>query len=99
MRYNGYPLSLSHFVFTVVNQRDSVALLLGGVAQLVDYQLVWLWYCCWLSVLDLIFNKLFIMEAVIYFFTRAVVLVCIMVIAYIIAIPEKKSTNERDLWW
>jgi len=48
MRYNGYPLSLSHFVFTVVNQRDSVALLLGGVAQLVDYQLVWLWYCCWL---------------------------------------------------
>ncbi len=37
------------------------------------------------------------MENIIYIFTRAVLIICILVIAYIIAIPEKSAVDDWDI--
>ena len=42
--------------------------------------------------------KLFNMETLIYFITRIVIFACISLIGYIIAMPEKKVTDESDIW-
>ena len=42
--------------------------------------------------------KLFNMETLVYFITRIVIFACISLIGYIIAMPEKKMTDESDIW-
>lgn len=38
------------------------------------------------------------MENLIYFFTRAALIACLLVIAYLIAIPEKETADDWDIW-
>jgi hypothetical protein len=38
------------------------------------------------------------MENLIYFFTRTVLVACLLVIAYLIAIPEKETADDWDIW-
>lgn len=38
------------------------------------------------------------MEQLIYLFTRVILFACILVIGYIIAVPEKEVTDETDIW-
>ncbi|MDB5088863.1 MAG: hypothetical protein JWR09_2857 [Mucilaginibacter sp.] len=38
------------------------------------------------------------MENLIYIFTRTILIACILIIGYLIAIPEKETTDRWDIW-